>query len=316
VLPLLVIVGPTASGKTGLSLDIAERLGAEIISADSMQVYRRMDIGTAKIAPAARRGIPHHLLDIRNPDETINVAEYQELAEEKIRAICGRKRLPILVGGSGLYIQAVIDKYDFSDDESSGTHRQKLNELLETHGQEHLHQLLTQADPVSAEKIHANDTKRVRRALEYFCCTNKRISEKTSGYDRSVSSKYNMVMIGLTSERCRLYERINHRVETMLAEGFLAEVEALLQDGYSPDLPAMQGLGYKQLAGFLEGRTAYPAAVEDIKRETRRYAKRQLTWFRRDPRIHWFDPDEYDIYEQLLIEILSIVGRTIKTNVE
>jgi len=316
VLPLIVIVGPTAVGKTKLGLDIAKRVTGEIISGDSMQVYRYMDIGTAKIKPEEMNNIQHHLIDIRNPDEPFNVADYQVLAESKIREICSRGHIPIIVGGTGLYIQAVIDSYDFTVQEDVGANREKINELAAEHGNEYLHELLAGVDPPSAQKFHPNDGKRVKRALEYYYVNKKRISDNNSGYDRSQNVKYNMVLIGLTMDRTRLYERINQRVDKMMEEGFLEEVEGLLIMGYPPKLPAMQGLGYKQLAGFLNGQYELSMAIEELKRDTRRYAKRQLTWFRRDPRIHWFDIEKNGLYDKLLIEILSIVGRTININVE
>ncbi len=317
MLPLIVIVGPTAIGKTKVGLDIAQNISGEIISGDSMQVYRHMDIGTAKIRPEEMKLVPHHLLDIRNPDETLNVADFQALAENKIREICARNHIPIIVGGTGLYIQAVIDsRYNFTEQEKTGTQSQIIDELAALHGNEYLHQLLAEVDPPASQKIHPNDSKRTRRALEYYFLTKKRISDKNSGYDCSQDAKYNVVLIGLTMDRARLYERINQRVDKMIEEGFLEEVEGLLKMGYSPELPSMQGLGYKQLVSFLNGRVEFSAAVEDIKRDTRRYAKRQWTWFRRDHQIHWFDIEEYNIYDKLLIEILSIVGRTININVE
>ncbi|MDD2212162.1 MAG: tRNA (adenosine(37)-N6)-dimethylallyltransferase MiaA [Clostridia bacterium] len=313
--PLVVIVGPTASGKTKIAVDLALRTGGEIISGDSMQVYRNMDIGTAKIKPAETKGVPHHLLDIKDLDEPFSVAEFQKLAREKITEIAGRGKIPFLVGGTGLYIQAVIDPYEFTEQQNVLPYRHKLFSLAKEKGGNYLYQLLLNVDPVSAEKIHPHDLKRVSRALEYYHLTRKPISGNRKAAPKK--SLYNLALIGLTLERSFLYQRIEQRVDQMMAEGLLGEVKSLLSKGYSLDLPAMQGLGYRQLINYLQGDYNLTEAVTLIKRETRRFAKRQLTWFRRDPRIKWFATDELEHnYKQLLTEMLSFIGRTLSLHVE
>lgn len=315
-LPLVVILGPTAVGKTRLGVDLALKLNGEIISGDSMQVYKHMDIGTAKIRPAEMRGIPHYLIGIKEPNENFSVAEFQMLAEDKILDISSRSKLPIIVGGTGLYIQAVINDYRFNEQDDVKQLRNRLFDLANEKGNEYLHVKLAAVDPVSAKKIHINDLKRITRALEYYELTGMRISENTTGYDTSEMKKYNAVLIGLDMERQRLYDRINSRVNKMLEDGLIEEVKGLLTKGYSPESPAMQSLGYRQIAAYLNGKYQLEEAVELIKRDTRHYAKRQLTWFRRDPRIHWFDMNRYIEYQDLLDEIVILVGRTIYNDVE
>jgi tRNA dimethylallyltransferase len=315
LLPLVVILGPTATGKTKIAIDLALKIGGEIISGDSMQVYRYMNIGTAKIKSTETKGIPHHLLDIKDPHELFSVADFQKLAREKIIEITKKGKIPFLVGGTGLYIQAVIDPYEFTEQENALPYRRKIFSLAEKKGKIYVHQLLRSVDPVSAEKIHPHDLKRVSRALEYYHLTGKPISENRKAKQKK--SLYNLAPIGLTLERSLLYQRIEQRVDQMMAEGFLEEVKSLLLKGYSPDLPAMQGLGYRQLVGYLQGDYDLPEAVALIKRETRHFAKRQLTWFRRDSRIKWFAVDRFEAnYEQLLTEILFFIGRTLSFNVE
>lgn len=310
MLPLVVILGPTATGKTKISVELALRLKGEIISGDSMQVYRFMDIGTAKIKPEEKRGVPHYMLDIKEPNEPFSVAEFQKLARQKIAEIASTGKLPFLVGGTGLYIQAVIDPYEFTEQENIQPYRMELKQLAEEHGVDYLHQLLSKVDPASATKIHPHDLKRITRALEYFHLTGNPISANRQA---QYSSRYNVVLIGLTLKRELLYQRIEERVDQMIANGFVEEVKALLAQGYTPDLPAMQGLGYRQLCGYLRGDYDLPEAVSLIKKETRHFAKRQLTWFRRDPRVNWINVEELeDNYEQILLEIIRLIGRTIK----
>jgi len=315
-LPLVVILGPTAIGKTKLGVDLALKLNGEIISGDSMQVYKHMDIGTAKIRPVEMRGIPHHLINIKEPNESFSVAEFQKLAEDKIYEISSRSKLPLIVGGTGLYIQAVIDNYRFNEQEDVKQLRNKLFDLANEKGNNYLYAKLAAVDPITAGKIHVNDLKRITRALEYYELTGKRISENTTGYDTSEMGKYNAILIGLNMERQKLYERINLRVDKMLEEGLIEEVKALLAKGYSASFCAMQSLGYRQIIAYLNGQYQLEEAVELIKRDTRHFAKRQLTWFRRDTRIHWFDIDKYIEYQHLLDEIVILVGRTIYNDVE
>ncbi len=315
MLPLIVILGPTATGKTKIAIDLAARIGGEIISGDSMQVYRHMNIGTAKIKPTETKGVPHYLLDLRDPDEFFSVADFQKLAREKIAEITKKGNIPFLVGGTGLYIDAVIYPYNFTEQENVLPYRRKFFSLAEKKGKNYVHQLLRNIDPVSAEKIHPHDLKRVSRALEYYYVTGKLISENKTAEQKK--PLYNLVSIGLTLERSLLYQRIEQRVEQMMVEGFLEEVKGLLEKGYSPDLPTMQGLGYRQIIEYWQGHYDLPEAVNLIKRETRRFAKRQLTWFRRDPNIKWFAVDQLEgNYDQLLTEMLSFVGRTLYLDVE
>lgn len=315
-LPLVVILGPTAVGKTRLGVDLALKLNGEIISGDSMQVYKHMDIGTAKIRPAEMRGIPHYLINIKDPNDSFSVAEFQMLAEDKIREISSRSKLPIIVGGTGLYIQAVINDYRFNEQDDVKQLRDRLFNLANEKGNEYLHVKLAAVDPESAKKIHVNDLKRITRALEYYEITGMRISMNTAGYDTSEMKKYKAVLIGLNMERQRLYERINTRVDKMLDDGLVEEVKSLLALGCFPESPAMQSLGYRQITAYLNGKYRIEEAVELIKRDTRHFAKRQLTWFRRDPRIHWFDMDSCVEYQNLLDEIVILVGRTIYNDVE
>ncbi|PKM90006.1 MAG: tRNA (adenosine(37)-N6)-dimethylallyltransferase MiaA [Firmicutes bacterium HGW-Firmicutes-12] len=314
--PLVVILGPTAVGKTKLGVDIALRLNGEVISGDSMQVYKHMNIGTAKIDVSEMRGIPHHLIDIKEPDEPFSVAQFQKLAEKSIEQIAARAKLPIIVGGTGLYIQAVIDNYCFNEQEDVKGYREELIEIAKTKGNEYLHLRLAEVDPKAAKRIHVNDVKRITRALEYYHINGKSISENTFGYGSSEMKKYNTILIGLNMERQKLYERINRRVDQMFEDGFVDEVRALLLMGYSEEATAMQGLGYRQIIAYLKGEYGFDRVVELIKRDTRHFAKRQLTWFRRDTRIYWFEIDKYIEYQNLSNEIVTLVGRTIHNVVE
>ena len=309
--PLIVILGPTASGKTKIAVELAAKIDGEIISGDSMQIYRGMNIGTAKIKSAETKGIPHHLLDIKNPDEPFSVADFQNLARSKISEITRKGRIPLLVGGAGLYIQAVIDSYQFTEQKNVLPYRRKLFALAEEKGEDYLYQLLCNIDPVSAEKIHPHDQKRVCRALEYYHLTGKTISENRKAAEHK-ESLYNLALVGLSLDRPLLYQRIEQRVDQMMAEGFLEEVKGLLSKGYSPDLPAMQGIGYRELCGYLNGEYDLQEAVALIKQETRRFAKRQITWFRRDQRIKWFATDHLEHnFEELTLEMMGFIGRTI-----
>ena len=285
-IPLLLLVGPTAVGKTEASLDLADALGGEIISGDSMQVFRRLDIGTAKIRPEEMRGIPHHLINIKEPQESFSAAEFKTLADEKIKDIAARGKLPIIVGGTGFYINSVIYAYHFGDAVEDAAYRKALQAILEQEGPERLMALLAEVDPQSAQRLHPNDTKRIIRALEVYHVTGQPLSAAGSSIDKA-HPRYRIVYQALVMERPTLYERINQRVEDMLAAGWLAEVEALLAEGVPRDAQAMQGLGYRQLVDFLDGRETWERTVELIKRDTRHFAKRQLTWFRHDPNLIW-----------------------------
>ncbi|MFZ5824373.1 MAG: tRNA (adenosine(37)-N6)-dimethylallyltransferase MiaA [Bacillota bacterium] len=285
-LPLLVLVGPTAVGKTALSVAVAKRIGAEIISGDSMQVYRGMDIGTAKITPGEMEGVPHHLIDVKEPDEEFSVAEFQQRVDGLVRQIVGRGRLPMLVGGTGLYVRAVVQAYTFTEMEPDPDLRERLRREEALHGPGYLHQRLAAVDPVAAARLHPNDTLRLVRALEVFALTGTPISQTQTAAE--AEPRYDDLMIGLTMDRERLYHRIDQRVDAMLEAGWLTETQALLER-YGPHPKAMEGLGYRELVLYLRGLLTWPETVALIKRNTRRFAKRQFTWFRRDRRIHWFD---------------------------
>ena len=307
--PLFVLIGPTAVGKTSLSIEIAKKINGEIISADSMQVYKYLNIGTAKIRPEEAQGIPHHLVNIKKPTESFSVAEFKKLAEEKISEIYNKKKLPMLVGGTGLYVNSVINDYNFTEIDSSQKIRADLKKIVLEQGIETLLAKLNEIDPISAQKFHPHDQRRIIRALEVYYSTGKPISQNqiTSNGD---NTKYKLIIVGLNLAREKLYQRINFRVDEMLKEGWLSEIENLLEQGVPIDAPGLQGLGYKQLVMYLEGWLTYEEAVELIKRDTRRFAKRQLTWFNRDKRIYWVQMDNRNENEALE-EILSYLGRSI-----
>ena len=285
-IPLLVIVGPTAVGKTKVAIKVAQRLKAEIISADSRQVYRLMDIGTATPGLDERKGVPHHLLSIVNPDENFSVVDFQKLAQNLIVDIWKRGRLPMLVGGTGLYVQAVVDNYNFSTVPTNYDLRQRFLKMAQDRGGEYLLSRLRDVDPVTAEKLHPNDVRRIVRGLEVFYESRRPLSAWKNLQDRE--SPYRLCMVGLTMERKHLYKNIEQRVLRMVEHGLVGEVRGLLDRGYGAGLNAMQGLGYKELLPYLAGQITLPEAIATLQRDTRRFAKRQLTWFRRDPRIEWF----------------------------
>ncbi|WP_047154116.1 tRNA (adenosine(37)-N6)-dimethylallyltransferase MiaA [Aneurinibacillus tyrosinisolvens] len=283
---VLAIIGPTSVGKTALSLELAARFSGEIISGDSMQFYRGMDIGTAKASPEERAAIPHHLIDICDPDEEFTVADFQRRTAALISDMNSRQILPIIVGGTGLYIQSVLYGYRFSQAGEDEAYRASLSSLAETDGNEALHAKLSAVDPLTAARLHPNDVKRVIRALEIYHLTGKTMAEYQQ---RSEESPYNLLLLGLTMDRALLYERINTRVDQMIEAGLIEEVEGLLRKGYDASLRSMQALGYKEIIAYLQGLTTKEAAVELVKKRTRNFAKRQLTWFRAMKDIVWFD---------------------------
>ncbi|WP_232699967.1 tRNA (adenosine(37)-N6)-dimethylallyltransferase MiaA [Brevibacillus daliensis] len=293
---LVVIVGPTAVGKTALSLTLAQHFNGEIISGDSMQVYRQMDIGTAKATEEERSLIPHYMIDIMEPDEEFSVAIFQAKARQLISEINHRGKLPFIVGGTGLYIQSVTHSYQFSEADQDPELRDRLQLFADTEGVEALHRRLREHDPITADRLHPNDVRRVIRAIEIYELTGKRMSDHQH---QAAYSPYNLKIIGLTMERSKLYERVNHRVDLMIEAGLVEEVRQLLDLGYSPDLLAMQGLGYKELIPYLYGEITLDKAISDIKQRTRHFAKRQLTWFRRMPEISWYDLTEPESHEQV-----------------
>lgn len=281
MIDVLAIVGPTASGKTALSVELAKQLDGEIINGDSMQVYRGLSIGTAKIRPEEMGGVPHHLLDIKDPDESFSVAEYQSLVREKIEEIQSRKKLPIIVGGTGLYIQAVLFDYRFAEQQVDEKLRSALYEELEQYGPEYMHKKLLDLDPEA--DIHPNNTRRVVRALEISLSG----QEKTER-NRALEPLYNEVIIGLDIPRDLLYERINRRVDLMMEQGLLEEVETLRSQGIQAT-QSMQAIGYRELQSYLDGEISLEKAIAKLKQNSRKYAKRQFTYFKNKLPIFWVD---------------------------
>jgi len=281
--PLIIITGPTAVGKTALSVETALKLDGEIISADSMQVYRGMDIGTAKIKEEEKKGVPHHLIDIIDPDEEFNVTVFKDMAKKCIDDIASRGKIPIIAGGTGFYIQSVLYDVDFTDyDEDKRSEvRMLLEDTLEEKGIDFMYERLKEVDPKYAEVIHKNNIRRVLHGLEYNIMTGNRLSEHNEE-QRERTSPYNFLYFVLNDDRAKVYGRINKRVDEMLRDGLADEVRGLLEAGYSRDLQSMQGLGYKEMADYLYGECPYDEAVEIIKRDTRHFAKKQLTWFKRE----------------------------------
>ncbi|MCD1257348.1 tRNA (adenosine(37)-N6)-dimethylallyltransferase MiaA [Paenibacillus athensensis] len=285
--PLLVLVGPTAVGKTRLSLEIARRFGCEIISGDSMQVYRGMDIGTAKASVEERELTPHHLIDIHDPRHPFSVAEFQERVRALIVEISSRGKLPFIVGGTGLYVESVCYNFQFTDVGSDPAFRQEQESYAERFGADALHQRLREVDPESAGRLHPNDIRRVVRALEVFHLSGTTLSASLAAQTKT--SPYNLCLLGLTMERSLLYKRIEERIDQMLAAGLIDEVRRLLADGVPRDATSMQGLGYKEMASYLQDELTFEEAVILLKRDTRHFAKRQLSWFRHMADIHWTD---------------------------
>lgn len=300
--PLIVITGPTATGKSEVGVLVAEQLRGEVISADSMLLYRHMDIGTAKPTLVERRGISHHMIDIVEPDHEYSAALYQKEARHLITEILTRGNLPILVGGTGLYIRAVIDPYEFGDTGSAPVFRERLLLEAEQDGYDKLHRRLLEVDPEAAAKLHPRDVRRIIRALEVYYLTGRPASSyrKLNQYHQPL---YRLFMFGLNMDRASLYRRIEQRVDAMIAGGLVEEVQHLLEGGYSKELNAMRSLGYKEIAAYLTGEFSLEQAVELLKRNTRRFAKRQLTWFRRDDRIRWLNIDQFGSLQAVAKEI-------------
>ena len=303
-LPLVILTGPTAVGKTRLSVELARRIGGEIISADSMQVYRGMDIGSAKVTREEMQGIPHYLIDEFEPEEEFHVVRFQERARKYIREIIQKGKVPILVGGTGFYIQAVLYDIDFTENGSDMTYRTYLQNIAKEEGAEKLHSLLQQVDPASATAIHANNVKRVIRALEYFHETGQKISEHNES-ERQKESPYNFAYFVLNDERDRIYRNIDLRVDQMMEQGLLQEVKALRGRGCTRDMVSMQGLGYKEILDYMDGRCSLDEAVRILKRDTRHFAKRQLTWFRRERDVIWVDKNKFDYNDDRILTYME-----------
>lgn len=291
-LPLVILTGPTAVGKSELSLSLAKAIDGEIISADSMQVYRGMDVGSAKLMPSEQQGVPHHLLDILDPEEEFNVVLFQRLAAQAVRDICQRGHIPIVTGGTGFYIQALLYDIDFTENDEDTSFRSGLEDLAAKEGADVLYQRLLAVDPKACETIHKNNVKRVIRALEFYEKTGQRISEHNES-QRQNQSPYRFAYFVLNDERSALYSRIDRRVDQMLENGLEAEVRRLAAQGCTKDLVSMQGLGYKEMLACLNGELSLEEAVYIIKRDTRHFAKRQLTWFRRERDVIWLEKEQY-----------------------
>ena len=303
--PLIVLTGPTAAGKTGLSIELAKKINGAIISADSMQVYRHMDIGSAKITKEEMDGIPHYLIDVLEPYEEFSVHLFKQMAEKALEEIYAKGMVPIIVGGTGFYIQALLYDIQFTDTDTDTEYREKMEALAEQNGPEWLHDQLREVDPEAAEQIHANNVKRVIRALEYFHQTGQKISEHNAE-ERQRTSPYCHVYFVLNRDRAELYHRIDLRVDIMLENGLLDEVKKLKEMGYTRDMVAMKGLGYKEILDHLGGEITLDEAIYRIKRDTRHFAKRQLTWFRRERDVTWVEL-EGRAFDEVLEEMLSLL---------
>ena len=301
--PLIVLTGPTAVGKTGLSIQLAKRIGGEIVSADSMQVYRYMNIGSAKIMPEEMEGVPHHLVDILDPREDFHIVRFQEMALEAMKGIYERGHIPMLVGGTGFYIQAVTRGIDFTRADQMDDRRKELEYLAEEYGAEYLHSLLSEKDPAAAASIHPHNIKRVIRALEFYEQNQKPISQHNLE-ERQKESPYALSYFVLNMPRELLYRRIDERVDHMMEEGLLQEVQMLLDMGVHRPMTSMQAIGYKEIADYLEGVYPLEEAVRVLKRDTRHFAKRQLTWFRREPDVIWVDKDRFDYNDEMILDYM------------
>ena len=294
---LVVLIGPTAVGKTALSLALARRLDAEIISGDSMLFYRGFDIGTAKPTKEERAAVPHHFIDILAPEASFNVMDFQRLAREEIGRIAARGKLPLVVGGTGLYIKSLLEGYVFNETSGDRAYREKLERLAQEKGKAFVHGLLQEADPEAAARLHVNDFRRVVRALEVASLGNEHISEQREAAGGELA--YDAYVIGLRRERQALYARIEERVDAMLEAGLADEVRSLLAEGVPRDCPAMKGIGYREMLAYIAGGMDLPLAAAEIKKATRHFAKRQLTWFRKMPYVHWYAASQG---EELLLE--------------
>lgn len=311
--PLIILTGPTAVGKTSLSIELAKALSGEIISADSMQVYRHMDVGSAKVTTEEMQGVPHHLIDVLDPEEEFNVTRFQSMAKKAMEGIYARGHVPIVVGGTGFYIQALLYDIDFRENEDSPAIRRELERLGEEKGSEYLHDMLREVDPESAELIHANNRKRVIRAIEYYRMTGQKISEHNQE-EHEKESPYQFFYYVLTCDRKLLYERINMRVDLMLEQGLVDEVKKLREMGCRRGMVSMQGLGYKEILDYLDGACTLEEAVSVLKRDTRHFAKRQITWFKRERDVRWleleqFGGDRNKVLEHILAEVTAELNR-------
>lgn len=306
--PMVILTGPTAAGKTSLSIQLAHAINGAVISADSMQVYKKMDIGTAKIMPEEMDGVDHYLVDVLDPAEDFNVVKFQQMAKEALEKIYAKGQIPIIVGGTGFYIQALLYDIQFTDTKRDETYRAKLEQLAKEKGNHVLHEMLKAVDQKSAEAIHENNVKRVIRALEFYKETGMPISEHNE-QERKRQSPYQSAYFVLTHERPILYDRINRRVDLMMEQGLVEEVRKLKEEGYQRDLVSMQGLGYKEILQYLDGEISLEEAVYILKRDTRRFAKRQLTWFGRERDVIMVEKQKYENEEAILSYMLETIRK-------
>ena len=308
---LIILAGPTASGKTAVSIDLAKRIGGEIISADSMQIYRGMDIGTAKITADEMQGVKHYLINVSDPKEDFNIVKFQNMVKCSIEEIKKNGHIPILVGGTGFYIQSIIYDIKFDKEDDNGSIRKVLEEEYDKMGVDFMYEKLKKIDSISAENIHKNNKKRIIRAIEYFLINNTLISEHNE-LQRKKTSPYDFRFFVLNPRRDILYDRINKRVDKMVEKGLVDEVKSLVERGLSIDNISMQGIGYKEIVEYLEGNIPLDKAVENIKQNTRHMAKRQVTWFRRERDVIYIDPFEFENNEKIVDYMVEKIG--IKNN--
>ncbi len=300
---VIILTGPTAVGKTALSIALAKHLDTGIISADSMQVYKHMNIGSAKISAEEMQGVEHALIDVYEPSEEFHVVQFQNDAKVAMQKLWAEKKTPLVVGGTGFYIQALLYDIDFTMEDADTALRENYEKIAREQGASVLHEMLAQVDPRAAKEIHANNIKRVIRALEFFDKTKTPISEHNET-ERAKKSPYNFAYFVLTDRREHLYERIDARVDLMMEQGLLEEVKALREMGYDRSYVSMQGLGYKELLAYLDGECSLEEAVYIIKRDTRHFAKRQLTWFRRERDVIWVDKSEFNYEEEQILQFM------------
>lgn len=304
---VICVVGPTATGKSDIGVQIADALDTEVVSADSMQVYRDMDIGTAKLTSREMKGVPHHLIDVVDPDEPFSVAEWAKKAYSILDTLIERGKVPVVVGGTGLYVRAITDDLDFAHQVGDSVVRERWEQFAQTHGRQALHEALRERDPDSAARLHENDVRRVIRALEVFELRRVPFSEDYN-WGRS-GKRYQPIMIGLYRPRELLYERVNRRVDQMMQQGLLEEVRGLLSRGFDEGLTSMQAIGYKEMAAALRGEVSIEEAILNIKQSTRRFVKRQLSWFMRDSRIVWCPQGGHFGDEPRIVEVLKTIAR-------
>ena len=308
---IVVIAGPTASGKTAVGIEIAKRLNGEIISADSMQIYKYMNIGSAKPARSEMQDIPHHMIDVVYPDEEFSVALFRKMAGKLVDEIISRKHIPIIVGGTGLYISSLIYPYDFTNSAEDTEYREELTAIAVEKGNEFVHNMLINIDPESFNRIHPNNLRRVIRALEVYKNTGKTISDYQQE-SRSREMEFNTAFIGLTMDRGLLYNRINLRVDKMFEAGLIEEVKKLKEMGYSKNMTSMQGIGYKEIFDYFDNKCTIEETKDIIKQSSRRYAKRQLTWFRRDEKIYWVEVDRFESFDEIIHNITNYIEGNLK----